>query len=262
MPTINQLVRQGREAVRKKSKTPAMQRCPQKRGVCIRVYTMTPKKPNSALRKVARVRLTNGHRGDLLHSRGRSQSAGALDRDDPRRPCEGPARHPVPHHPRLAGHRGRGRAQAEPLEVRRQGAQGSARPCGGRAPRSGRVLPDPKYGSRLVAKFVNIMMIRRQEVDGRADHVRAMTAIEDRSKQEALKMFKSAIDNVQAGGRGEVAPGRRLDVPGPGRGSAGSAYVAGHALAHRGGAPARRAQHGRQAGRPSCSTRPTTAGRR
>src|SRR5947208_522929 len=59
MPTINQLVHQGREAVRKKSKTPAMQGCPQKRGVCIRVYTTTPKKPNSALRKVARVRLTN-----------------------------------------------------------------------------------------------------------------------------------------------------------------------------------------------------------
>jgi small subunit ribosomal protein S12 len=60
MPTISQLVRKGREAVRKKSKTPAMQGCPQKRGVCIRVYTTTPKKPNSALRKVARVRLTNG----------------------------------------------------------------------------------------------------------------------------------------------------------------------------------------------------------
>ena len=60
MPTINQLVRRGREAVRKKSKTPAMQACPQKRGVCICVYTTTPKKPNSALRKVARVRLTNG----------------------------------------------------------------------------------------------------------------------------------------------------------------------------------------------------------
>src|SRR5438445_431420 len=59
MPTINQLVRRGREAARKKSKTPAMQACPQKRGVCIRVYTTTPKKPNSALRKVARVRLTN-----------------------------------------------------------------------------------------------------------------------------------------------------------------------------------------------------------
>jgi len=60
MPTIHQLVRGGREAVQKKSKTPAMGACPQKRGVCIRVYTTTPKKPNSALRKVARVRLTNG----------------------------------------------------------------------------------------------------------------------------------------------------------------------------------------------------------
>src|SRR3989304_814589 len=63
MPTINQLVANGRQAVPKKSKTPAMQGCPQKRGVCIRVYTTTPKKPNSALRKVARVRLTNGMEG-------------------------------------------------------------------------------------------------------------------------------------------------------------------------------------------------------
>ena len=60
MPTISQLVRRGREAVRKRSKAPAMGGSPQKRGVCVRVYTVTPKKPNSALRKVARVRLTNG----------------------------------------------------------------------------------------------------------------------------------------------------------------------------------------------------------
>ncbi len=60
MPTINQLVRKGRDQQRKKKATPALQSCPQKRGVCIRVYTTTPKKPNSALRKVARVRLTNG----------------------------------------------------------------------------------------------------------------------------------------------------------------------------------------------------------
>ena len=60
MPTINQLVRRGRQKARKKVKTPALQGCPQKRGVCVRVYTSTPKKPNSALRKVARVRLTNG----------------------------------------------------------------------------------------------------------------------------------------------------------------------------------------------------------
>jgi small subunit ribosomal protein S12 len=59
MPTINQLVRKGREKVRTKSASPALKQCPQKRGVCTRVYTTTPKKPNSALRKVARVRLTN-----------------------------------------------------------------------------------------------------------------------------------------------------------------------------------------------------------
>jgi small subunit ribosomal protein S12 len=61
MPTINQLVRKGRKKVQKKNKVPALQGCPQKRGVCVRVYTTTPKKPNSALRKVARVRLTNGY---------------------------------------------------------------------------------------------------------------------------------------------------------------------------------------------------------
>ena len=60
MPTINQLVRKGRTAVKKRNKVPALDQSPQKRGVCTRVYTTTPKKPNSALRKVARVKLTNG----------------------------------------------------------------------------------------------------------------------------------------------------------------------------------------------------------
>ncbi len=60
MPTISQLVRKGREKIKVRTKSPALNRCPQRRGVCVRVYTSTPKKPNSALRKVARVRLTNG----------------------------------------------------------------------------------------------------------------------------------------------------------------------------------------------------------
>ncbi len=60
MPTINQLVRKGRQKIKSKTKSPALTRCPQRRGVCTRVYTTTPKKPNSAIRKVARVRLTNG----------------------------------------------------------------------------------------------------------------------------------------------------------------------------------------------------------
>jgi small subunit ribosomal protein S12 len=61
MPTINQLARKGRRSKKIKSASPALDTCPQKRGVCLRVYTTTPKKPNSALRKVARVRLTNGY---------------------------------------------------------------------------------------------------------------------------------------------------------------------------------------------------------
>ena len=60
MPTVNQLIRKGRKTPLSRTKVPAMESCPQKRGVCTRVYTTTPKKPNSALRKVARVRLTNG----------------------------------------------------------------------------------------------------------------------------------------------------------------------------------------------------------
>lgn len=60
MPTINQLVRKGREKIANRTTAPALKSCPQKRGVCVRVYTTTPKKPNSALRKVARVRLSNG----------------------------------------------------------------------------------------------------------------------------------------------------------------------------------------------------------
>jgi small subunit ribosomal protein S12 len=60
MPTVNQLVKAGRQAMRRKTNSPALKACPQRRGVCVRVYTTTPKKPNSALRKVARVRLTNG----------------------------------------------------------------------------------------------------------------------------------------------------------------------------------------------------------
>lgn len=60
MPTISQLIRHGREQKNKRTKSPALKKCPQKRGVCLQVKTMTPKKPNSALRKIARVRLTNG----------------------------------------------------------------------------------------------------------------------------------------------------------------------------------------------------------
>ena len=133
MPTINQLVRKGREAVRKKSKTPAMDACPQKRGVCIRVYTTTPKKPNSALRKVARVRLTNGLEvtsyipgvGHNLQEHSIVLIRGGRVKDLP-----GIRYHIIRGSLDTAG---RGGPAAEPLEVRRQAAQGRSVGCGGRA---------------------------------------------------------------------------------------------------------------------------------
>ena len=83
MPTIQQLVRKGREALTYKSKSPALDSCPQRRGVCTRVYTTTPKKPNSAMRKVARVRLTNQKEVNAYIPGEGPQPTGALDRFDP-----------------------------------------------------------------------------------------------------------------------------------------------------------------------------------
>ena len=136
MPTFNQLVRKGREAATYKSTAPAMQKglntlqnrmtdlpSPQKRGVCTAVRTATPKKPNSALRKIARVRLTNGMEV-TAYIRCRSQPAGALRGHDPRRPCQGPARRALPHHPRHSGCPGRCQPHAGPFQVRREAAQG------------------------------------------------------------------------------------------------------------------------------------------
>ena len=124
MPTFNQLVRSGRKRPRYKTASPALQGCPQKRGVCTRVYTQTPKKPNSALRKVARVRLTNGIEvttyipgvGHNLQEHSIVLIRGGRVKDLARRALSRDSRHP--------GRRGRRRPQAEPFEVRSQAAQG------------------------------------------------------------------------------------------------------------------------------------------
>ena len=139
MPTFHQLVKQGRTPTRYKTASPALQGSPQRRGVCTRVYTQTPKKPNSALRKVARVRLTNGievttyipgighnlqeHSIVLIRGRPRERSAGC----------------PVPRGSRNAGLGRRGQSQAEPLKVRGQASQGLRLPSNG--PTEGKNLP-------------------------------------------------------------------------------------------------------------------------
>ena len=132
MPTINQLVRQSRRDLAKKEKAPALKANPQKRGVCTRVYTTTPKKPNSALRKVARVRLTNGFEvtayipgeGHNLQEHSIVLIRGGRVKDLPGRS--------LPHRSRHARRIGRQRPQQEPFEVRHQEAEGWRRRGQGR----------------------------------------------------------------------------------------------------------------------------------
>src|SRR5487761_904424 len=122
VPTFAQLVRHGREKLRTKTKSPALEGCPEKRGVCVRVYTQTPKKPNSALRKVAR----SPHqfrRSHHVHPRHRPQFAGALDRARARRPRQGFAGSSLSRNSRDARCRWRRESQASALEIRRETAQ-------------------------------------------------------------------------------------------------------------------------------------------
>ena len=145
MPTINQLVRKGRERATKKPTAPILQGCPQKRGVCLSVKTQTPKKPNSALRKIARIRLTNSIEGTcyipgighnlqehsvVLIRGGRVRDLpgvryhiirGALDTAGvAKRMCSGPARRSLSHHPRCSGYRRCGQADAGAFPVWRE----------------------------------------------------------------------------------------------------------------------------------------------
>ena len=123
MPTIQQLIRKPRQPKVKRSKSLHLEGCPQKRGVCTRVYTTTPKKPNSAMRKVAKVRLTNGYEVISYipgESHNLQEHSVVLIRGRAR---QGPAGGALPHPARRARHAGRQEPQAAPLEVRRQEAE-------------------------------------------------------------------------------------------------------------------------------------------
>ena len=223
MPTINQLVRKGREAVRKKSKTPAMEACPQKRGVCIRVYTTTPKKPNSALRKVARVRLTNGLEvtsyipgvGHNLQEHSIVLIRGGRVKDLP-----GIRYHIIRGSLDTAGVAGR---QAEPVEVRRQAAEGrrsASDAAGGRdssGDPAGSQVREPAGGE--VRQHDDV---RRQEEHRRAHHVLRPRQHGGAGQAGRAQAVQVGGGQLQARRRGEVASGGRLHLSGAGRGAAGS----------------------------------------
>ena len=198
MPTVNQLVRKGRKAQLKRNKVPALESCPQKRGVCTRVYTTTPKKPNSALRKVARVRLTNGFEvtsyipgeGHNLQEHSVVIIRGGRVKDLP-----GVRYHVV---------RGILDTQGVGNRKQRRSKYGAKRPKQEKVLSRRRkstireIIPDPIYGDKVLAKFIRSLM-----VDGKKDVAEKLiyssfTVISKREKgSEPIDVFKKAIENVQ-----------------------------------------------------------------
>ena len=202
MPTISQLVRKGREKVVTKTKSPALQDSPQKRGVCVRVFTQTPKKPNSALRKVARVRLTNGIEvttyipgvGHNLQEHSLVLIRGGRVKDLP-----GVRYHVVRGTLDAVGVAG---PQAGSIEVRREEPEV-------RNVESDRVMPrrreipkrevplDPLYSSALVTKFISTLMRDGKRSTAEQIMYASLSTIQEKTGDDPLKVFKKAVENVK-----------------------------------------------------------------
>ena len=215
MPTINQLVRQGREPKPVKSKVPAMEQNPQKRGVCTRVYTTTPKKPNSALRKVAKVRLTNGRevisyipgeghnlqehsvvllRGGRVRDlpgvryhvlRGVLDTQGVKDRKQSR--SKYGARRPKSAASRFF-----------PAAPRRCGPEQGIHPMSRRRrPEKREILPDPKFGDQVLSKFMNNLMLDGKKSVAETIVYGALDTVQSRAKADPIALFHDALNNVK-----------------------------------------------------------------
>ena len=195
MPTVNQLVRKGRKSPQAKTKTPALRGAPQKRGVCTRVYTTTPKKPNSALRKVARVRLTNSMEvGAYIPGEGHNLQEhsvvlvrGGRVKDLPGVPLQGD-----PRRARLGRRVG---ATPGAFEVRRQEAVGRAMPR--RAEIQPRQLePDAVHGSVLVTQLVNRIMLDGKKSVAEQIVYDALTIASEKAGKPELEVLEGAVKTV------------------------------------------------------------------
>ncbi|CAN0520833.1 unnamed protein product, partial [Ectocarpus sp. 12 AP-2014] len=193
MPTISQLVRIGRETITKKSKSAALDSCPQRRGVCTRVYTTTPKKPNSAMRKVARVRLTNGKEVNAYipgEGHNLQEHSIVLVRGGRVKDLPGVRYHIVRGALDTAGVAGR---------TQRRSKYGAKRPKKKRQAKKRPLLPDPRFNDQLVTRFVNMMMW-----DGKKsvafgvfyDAIDIVDAKKTDEEKTALELWKDALSNV------------------------------------------------------------------
>src|SRR5213595_1864940 len=199
MPTVNQLIRKPRQPKPTRNKVPALKGSPQRRGVCTRVYTTTPKKPNSALRKVAKVRLTNGYEvisyiggeGHNLQEHSVVLIRGGRVKDLP-----GVRYHMV-----------RGSLDTQGVKDRKQGRSkyGAKKPKAAwenpmprrREVPKREILPDPKCCNADVAKFVNVLMTRGKK--SVAEHIvyDAFDTIKSKSGKDPLEVFSQAVQNVK-----------------------------------------------------------------
>ena len=198
MPTIQQLIRQGRSSKVTKSKTPALKGSPQRRGVCTRVFTTTPKKPNSALRKVARVRLTSGvevtayipGEGHNLQEHSIVLVRGGRVRDLP-----GVRYKIIRGALDAAGVKNRKQARSR-YGAKREKLKGSIMPRNGPAQRR-ELSADPIYRSLVVTQLINKVMLHGKKSIAEKIVYDAMQLIEKKTGEEPLSTVKRAIENVK-----------------------------------------------------------------
>ena len=200
MPTINQLVRKGRKRPHNKSKAPALQACPQKRGVCTQVRTITPRKPNSALRKVARVRLSNNvevnaYIPGIGHTL--QEHSVVLIRGG-----RGPRTWPVSGTTWCAGPRTPSASRIAARAARSTAPSGRRCSGGSEMPRRGntRKRPDPidpKYRNVTAGKFINAMMSRGKRSTATRTLYDAFDIIEKRMSRDPLEVFLKAVEHAK-----------------------------------------------------------------
>ena len=199
MPTINQLIRSPRSKQSKRNKVPALEKCPQKRGVCTRVYTTTPKKPNSALRKVARVKLTNGFEvTSYIPGEGHNiqEHSVVLLRGGRVKDLPGVRYHVL-----------RGILDTEGVKDRKQrrSKYGTKRPkwfnmSRRRAAEKRSIFPDPKFNNVVLSKFINILMLDGNKSLSEKIVYKALEKASATIKnKEPLDIFLQALNNVKPG---------------------------------------------------------------
>jgi small subunit ribosomal protein S7 len=199
MPTIQQLIRKPRQPKIKRSKSMHLEQCPQKRGVCTRVYTTTPKKPNSAMRKVAKVRLTNGFEVISYipgESHNLQEHSVVLIRGGRVKDLPGVRYHILRGVLDTQGVKDRKQRRSK-YGAKRPKSEGEADMSRRHAAEKREVLPDAKFGDRVLTKFMNNLMIDGKKSVAEKIVYNAFDRVEGKIKRAPVEVFHEALDNIK-----------------------------------------------------------------